>query len=133
MGTEAHTRSGTTDWAGQVARVATWLLVAQLALSGVVMLARPPMIVTMIGHLGYPEYFPMLLGAAKLLGALAIGHARYPTLTEWAYAGATFDVLAAAASHAAVGDALGETLSPLVAGVLIAVSYRQPRDRKDHA
>ena len=57
-----------------------------------------------IAALGYPEYFQHILGVAKLLGVAAIVSGISPTLKEWAYAGFTFDVCGALASHVSVGD-----------------------------
>jgi len=114
-----------------VGRICTWLLVAQLLSSGVMLLARPEVVRSVVAHLGYPDYFPVILGAAKLLGALAIAHPRGGVLAEWAYAGATFDVVAVVASHAALGDSLGETLAPLVVLAVIAGSYARFRARKE--
>ncbi|MET0285427.1 MAG: DoxX family protein [Polyangiales bacterium] len=54
--------------------------------------------VEMVGHLGYPAYFCTWLGIAKLLGVAAILIPGSRTLREWAYAGFTFDILAAAVS-----------------------------------
>lgn len=45
--------------------------------------------------LGYPVYFIPFLGLAKMLGAVAILIPGYPRLKEWAYAGLTFDLIAA--------------------------------------
>lgn len=112
--------------------VCTWVLVTQLALSGGLLLMRPGFVVAVVHHLGYPDYFPVLLGVAKLLGAMAIARPR-GVVTEWAYAGATFDVLAVVASHAALGDSVGETLAPLGVLVVIVASYAGFRARKEDA
>ena len=55
-------------------------------------------------HLGYPVYLCKILGSAKLLGVAAILFERFATLKEWAYAGFTFNLLGATASHAFSGD-----------------------------
>jgi hypothetical protein len=115
-----------------VAQVCTWILIAQLVLSGVMLIARPAIVVTVIRHLGYPDYFPVMLGAAKLLAAVAIVRPR-GLPTEWAYAGATFDVIAVVFSHAALRDPIGETLAPLAVLAVIAVSYVGFRERKENA
>jgi hypothetical protein len=47
------------------------------------------------GMLGYPLYFVPFIGVAKMLGAIVILIPRFPLLKEWAYAGLTFDVIAA--------------------------------------
>lgn len=75
-----------------------------------------------IVHLGYPLYLLRILGCAKLLGALAILSNRSARLKEWAYAGYTFDVLGATASHLIVGDG-AFALVPLVNVGLVLASY----------
>ena len=54
--------------------------------------------------LGYPPYLLRILGFAKILGALAILYGRFPRLKEWAYAGFTFLLLGATASHLLAQD-----------------------------
>lgn len=49
----------------------------------------------MHGKLGYPIYFIPFIGVAKTLGAIAILIPGYPRIKEWAYAGLTFDLIAA--------------------------------------
>ena len=104
-------------------RVATGLIMAVMSLSGVANLVRPERVTVMIHHLGYPDYFPFLLGAAKLLGVVALALPGTRRLKEWAYAGFTFDLLAALASHLATGTA---THAPpaILALVLVVASYR---------
>jgi len=74
-------------------------------------------------HLGYPAYFPLILGTWKLLGVLALLAPRFPRLKEWAYAGIMFDLTSAALSHAASGDGAADIVVPLVFAVLTAASW----------
>ena len=84
-----------------------------------------------LAHLGYPAYFSTILGAWKLLGAIAIVAPRYPRLKEWAYAGFFFDLTAAAISHAFVGDGVGDILAPLGFLALVAASWAlRPASRR---
>lgn len=76
-----------------------------------------------ITGLGYPIYFMKVLGAAKLLGILAIVSGLSPSLKEWAYAGFTFDVCAAFASHVSVGDSPWVVVVPVVFLILQLTSY----------
>lgn len=46
-------------------------------------------------HLGYPLYFIPFIGVAKLLGSIAIIIPAFKKLKEWAYAGLSFDLIAA--------------------------------------
>ncbi len=101
----------------------TLLLVAHFSLTAITLILRIPMITALVRHLGYPEYFPLLLGVAKLLGIAAILQPWSATLKEWGYAGMTFDVTAALFSHASVHDPAKDIAGPIVIMVLIAISY----------
>ena len=76
-----------------------------------------------IAALGYPDYLMTILGTAKLLGVIALLMPRFPLLKEWAYAGFTFDLLGASASHAFVHDPPMETALPLIILGIAAASY----------
>jgi uncharacterized membrane protein YphA (DoxX/SURF4 family) len=78
-----------------------------------------------ITHLGYPAYLLKILGTAKLLGGLAILQGRFRTLKEWAYAGYTYNLLGASASHALYGDPFVKVLVPIIILAFVLVSYRQ--------
>jgi len=76
-------------------------------------------------HLGYPDYFRVLLTIFKVTGALVL---ILPFLKgrikEWAYAGFTFNLISAAVSHGAVdGVSNGQTFFPIVVMVILAISY----------
>jgi hypothetical protein len=78
-----------------------------------------------ISHLGYPLYFGNMLVVFKVAGALAL---LFPQVNgrikEWAYAGFTFEFIAAAVSHGAI-DGVGnfQTFLPLLFLLVLAVSY----------
>ncbi len=77
-----------------------------------------------ISHLGYPAYFGVMLTVFKVVGALALILPQIPArIKEWAYAGFTFDFIAASVSHAAVDGFGGEAIFPLVVLGVLAVSY----------
>jgi uncharacterized membrane protein YphA (DoxX/SURF4 family) len=83
-----------------------------------------------IRHLGYPAHFILLLGVWKLLGTLAVLAPRFPRLKEWAYAGMLFDLTAASVAHAAVGDSLGNVVTPiLLTGIVMASWVLRPGER----
>jgi DoxX-like protein len=90
--------------------------------SGVLYLIGPPPLMAALRVLGYPEYFLHLLGAAKLLGAAALFAPPRSRLREWAYAGFTFDLSFAVASHLAAGHA-ADVVPPLAALGLLGASY----------
>src|SRR5262249_60995478 len=98
-------------------------LLVPMTLSGALYLPSPAPLLRALEPLGYPAYFLRLLGVAKLLGVAALLVPGRALLKEWAYAGFTFDLLAALASHLATGTA---THAPpaLFALVLVLASYR---------
>ena len=103
--------------------VATGMFAALLAMSGSMYLAgAEPIYDGVVKHLGYPVYFLTILGFAKLLGAAALVLPVPARLKDWAYAGFTFNLLGASASHFFAGDAF-EMLPPLMLLGLLAVSY----------
>jgi uncharacterized membrane protein YphA (DoxX/SURF4 family) len=73
--------------------------------------------------LGYPVYVMTILGAWKLLGALAILAPRLPRLKEWAYAGIVFNLTGAAFSNAAAGRPASEAIAPLIVCAIAAASW----------
>lgn len=77
-----------------------------------------------IRHLGYPDYFRTLLTIFKVCGSLALLIPMVPArLKEWAYAGFTFNIIAATYSHVSVDGFQPLSFSPLVAAVILGVSY----------
>jgi DoxX-like family len=89
---------------------------------GVADLIAVPSNVAIFIHLGYPLYVLAMIGAAKLLGALAILYGRPLALKEWAYAGFTFDLVGALISHAVMGDR-PQLIFPALLLILLVVSY----------
>ncbi len=77
-----------------------------------------------IRHLGYPDYFGVMLTVFKVSGALALIIPQIPKrIKEWAYAGFTFDFIAACVSHWAVDGFDGQTVFPLIVLAVLMVSY----------
>ena len=73
-------------------------------------------------HVGYPQQLRVLLGIAKLLGAIALLVPGLPKLKEWAYAGFTFAWIAAMVAHYLAKDG-PKVFMPLVLLILLAASY----------
>jgi hypothetical protein len=69
------------------------------------------------------------LGVAKILGGMAIILPVPRLIREWAYAGITFDVLAAVVSILAVGDPPNKVLIPVYVLSMTLVSLRAWRKR----
>ncbi len=110
--------------------VATVLICAMMAMSAFMYLTHQPKMMTAFAQLGYPGYFPNILGVAKLLGIGALLAPRFALLKEWAYAGFTFTFIGAFVSHLAMGQSQ-EAAGPAVALILLAASYlTRPVDRR---
>jgi hypothetical protein len=104
--------------------MSTGIIALAIGSGGVAYLAGGEEQLRGMAELGYPAYFVTILGVWKVLGALAIVTPRFPRLREWAYAGIAFDLIGAAASHAAVGHAVMHVVAPLVVLAIMAVSWR---------
>jgi uncharacterized membrane protein YphA (DoxX/SURF4 family) len=77
-----------------------------------------------ISHLGYPDYFRVLLTVFKVAGSIAlILPAVKGRFKEWVYAGFAFDFVFAAASHWAVDGFNGQAIFPLAVLAILIVSY----------
>ncbi len=82
-------------------------------------------------NLGYPAYFVMLLGIAKVSGVVVLLIPGSPLLKEWAYAGFFFMMSGAVYTHIAAGNLISEIFPPLLLLILTVVSwYFRPSDRK---
>jgi hypothetical protein len=77
-----------------------------------------------IRHLGYPEYFGVLLTVFKVLGSFALIIPKIPSrIKEWAYIGFAFDFIAACVSHWVVDGFGVQTIFPLIVLGILAMSY----------
>ncbi len=73
--------------------------------------------------LGYPLYFMTIIGLAKMAGVIAVLIPGHPLLKEWAYAGITFNLIGASASHAFSGDGFNHAVRPAVVLAIGLLSY----------
>ena len=103
--------------------VATALICLQMTGGAIAELLRVEDMLTTFDHLGYPTYLLTILGVAKLLSVPALLAPGFARLKEWAYAGITFDLLGASASHSAVKDAIPDIAVPLVMLTIALTSY----------
>jgi hypothetical protein len=77
-----------------------------------------------IRHLGYPDYFRVMLTVFKVVGALAlILPFINKRIKEWAYAGFSFTAISAFVSHTAVDGLGAQAVFPLFVLAILAVSY----------
>ncbi len=80
-------------------------------------------VVLVLAQLRYPVYLLTILGVWRLLGAIALLVPCFPRLKEWAYAGAFFVYVGAAASWAARGGGMGYLIGPLAFAFLTLASW----------
>ena len=100
--------------------IATGLVAAGMAMSAFMYLSSNPEMMSNFATLGIPKYLVLVLGVAKLLGAIVLLFPVWDRLKEWAYAGFTFVFLGAAYTHIATGT---PWLAPLIALAILFVSY----------
>jgi hypothetical protein len=101
---------------------ATGLVAFEALAAGLSYVMNAPAAVENFQHVGYPQQLRILLGYAKLAGAVVLLMPRLPTLKEWAYAGFTFMWVAAFVAHYVAGDGV-VTYLPLVLLGCLATSY----------
>jgi uncharacterized membrane protein YphA (DoxX/SURF4 family) len=77
-----------------------------------------------ISHLGYPEYFRLMLTAFKVIGGIILILPVFKgRIKEWAYAGYTFDFICAAVSYMAVDGFGFFAFFPFIFLAILMVSY----------
>jgi hypothetical protein len=107
-------------------KISYWIstgLVAALSLfAAFVYLSGSAQAVEGFAHVGYPQQLRIILGVAKLLGAVTLLVPGVGRLKEWAYAGFTFAWISACVAHYLAHDG-PKALTPLILLVLLFVSY----------
>lgn len=98
----------------------TGLISLAFLMSSFMYLSKNEELMKGFNQMGFPAFFVTILGAAKLLGALALLSPKTPKLREWAYAGFTFTLIGAAWVHVATHTPF---IMPLVFLALLGVSY----------
>lgn len=83
-----------------------------------------PMAIDGFKHLGFPDFFRIELGVAKLLGALVLIFPFVPRMVkEFAYVGFTITFVSAFTAHIASGDPFFNALMPLIFLGILTLSY----------
>ncbi|WP_411824584.1 DoxX family protein [Leptospira sp. 'Mane'] len=103
--------------------VITVLLGANFLFAGFIYLSRNPEVLAGMTQLGYPQYFPLILGTWKLLGGIAIIVPGFALLKEWAYAGMFFNLTSAAISSGISGLGAQHVISPLAMLAFVILSW----------
>ena len=110
--------------------ISTALLVIGMGMGAIMdAMANPEAVKMVHNDLGYPAYFVVFIGIAKILGCIAILLPGLPKLKEWAYAGLTFDLVGATYSGWAVGGFDPKLSFMLIFFAVLAVSYIYHRKR----
>jgi uncharacterized membrane protein YphA (DoxX/SURF4 family) len=99
---------------------ATGLVAAGMTMSAFMYLTKNPELTNSFRSLGFPDFLVILLGVAKLLGAIALVSPISEKVKEWAYAGFAFVFLGAIWTHIATGT---PWVAPFITLVILTVSY----------
>lgn len=100
----------------------TGLLSLMMVFSAVQYFTNPE-IATNFQKIGFPDFFRIELGIAKIIGALVLIIPAIPAkFKEWAYAGFAITFISAAIAHISSGDPTANTIAPLVFLVVLIVS-----------
>lgn len=102
--------------------ITTGIFSAMMLFSATMYFTSPDMAQT-FEHLGFPDYFRVELGIAKIIGVLFLLAPFTGRLKEWVYAGFTINMISGSIAHAAAGDPISAVLTPLVFLGVLAVSY----------
>ena len=82
-----------------------------------------PFFVAAFEHLGYPQYFRVMLALAKAVGAILLVATVPERLKTFAYDGFAIMFACGAFAHAAAGDPPARLSAALIAMTLLIVSY----------
>lgn len=109
--------------------VSTGLFCTFLLLTGISYFTDPKFI-GIYEHLGFPQYFRIELGIAKILGVILLLIPQLPfTIKEWAYAGFGIMLISGAIAHLSSSDSPGYVMNVLFWFVVLAISYHYGRKR----
>jgi hypothetical protein len=104
--------------------VVTILFSAMMLFSGYSEITLNPDGVKIMQHLGYPNYFTVFLGYAKILGVIALlVPGNFPRIKEWAYAGFCFDLVGATYSQIATDGLMPQESFMLLFLIFLFLSY----------
>lgn len=107
-------------------KIIYWVATSIVTLMGLMagfMYFTNPMVSEGFKHLGFPDYFRIELGIAKLIGAVVLVLPMISTrIKEWAYTGFAIVFISAAIAHGVV-EGPAAIISPLVSLLFLIVSY----------
>ena len=108
----------------------TGLLAALSVFAAITYLAGSPQAVEGFAHVGYPQQLRLILGVAKLLGAIVLIMPALARFKEWAYAGFAFAWISAFVAHFVAKDGATAFLPLLLLGFLIISYVTRPLSRQ---
>lgn len=118
-----HRRTSIIYW------VSTGLFCTFLLLTGISYFTDPKF-VGIYKHLGFPQYFRIELGIAKILGVALLLVPQVPSIVkEWAYAGFAIMLLSGAIAHLSRNDPAGYVVNVLFWLGVLAISYHYGHKR----
>lgn len=83
-----------------------------------------PTLKVAFAHLGFPDWFRVELGVAKLLGAFALAIPLVPArVKEWAYVGFFISFSSAIIAHHEASDPVSNQVFPFIILLLLVASY----------
>ncbi len=102
--------------------VTTGLMSVAMFFAGYAYLASPDMKQIIVEHFGFPDFFRIEIGIAKIIAAIALWvPLRHVKIS--AYVGLAVMFLSGFIAHMAYGDPFGNTIAPLIALALLITSY----------
>lgn len=103
--------------------ISTGLFCAFLFLTSISYFTDPKFI-DIYKHLGFPQYFRIELGIAKVVGVIILLIPKIPKkLKEWAYVGFGITLISGAIAHFNSGDPDGYIINVIVWFIVLFVSY----------
>ena len=102
-------------------RILTVLMTLIWVFFGLNWFRRTPEVMEAMQHLGFPLYMTAVIGTTHILGGLGLLIPNRPRLSQWVYAGLTYDLILAAISHIASHDVFSNALHPIVLICFLAV------------
>lgn len=107
--------------------ISTIILSLSMLWGGYLDASKNEMALAGITSLGYPVYFAVIIGVAKILGVVGIWQNKIKWLKSWAYAGFAFDTLGATISTLAAGFAIVFAIPAIISFIIVLVSFASAR------
>lgn len=114
MGTQAATLPTVSRKFVIATRVLTIVMMAIWVFFGINWMVRSKDVLDAMSHLGFPLYMTYCIGLTHIFGGLGLLISNHPKLTQWVFAGLTYDLILAAVSHLASHDVFTNALHPIV-------------------